>query len=100
MKTKLNLEPLAPFNQANPFELAALAVLLSSGKEPAKHLPAAASLWAQAYQYREDLRFLFWGEEMIKETEEMIKKLGIVTPQAFSFGTGDEWMNVKTACAK
>lgn len=86
-------EPLAPFNHAEPFELAVLAVLLSKGKNPSKSLPAAATLWAQAYQYREHLRNLFWGEEKSKPLER-------VTPQVLSTGASDEMMDVKSACAK
>ena len=87
-----NREPLAPFNQAEPFELAALAVLLSKGEDPAEHLQAAASLWAEAYQYREDLRHLYWGQEY--------KAIAKFTPPVRSVGMSEEFMDVKTACAK
>jgi len=87
-----NREPLAPFNQAEPFELAALAVLLSKGEDPAEHLQAAASPWAEAYQYREDLRHLYWGQEY--------KAIAKFTPPVRSVGMSEEFMDVKTACAK
>ena len=86
-----NQEPLAPFQQCEPYELAALAVLLSKGKDPAKHLPAAASLWAQAYQYREHLRLLFGGEEYVKLARHSLP--------VWSLGAGDS-ITVKEACAK
>jgi hypothetical protein len=57
------LAPLAPFNNARPFELAMLAVLLSKGGQADKFLPAAASLWANAFEYLEELRWLYWGLE-------------------------------------
>src|SRR6266536_2825482 len=81
--------PLAPFNEAEPFELAALAVLLSKGKEPRKFLPAAASLWAQAYQYREQLRHLFWGEKY--------EKIARFTPPVWSVGVDEELMSLEDA---
>jgi hypothetical protein len=84
-------EPLAPFQESEPFELAALAVLLSKGKDPAKCLPAAASLWAQAYQYREHLRHLFWGPEH--------DKIAALHRPVLSIGAGD-YVTVKEACAK
>lgn len=84
-------EPLAPFQESEPFELAALAVLLSKGKNPAKSLPAAASLWAHAYQYREHLRHLFWGQEY--------DEIAALRRPVLSTGEGD-CITVKEACAK
>lgn len=84
-------EPLAPFNQADPFQLAMLAVMLSQGSDPAPFLPAAASLWAQAYHYRDRLWFLFYGDQ--------VKQMDAVIPHVFSFGPGEVFMDVKKACA-
>lgn len=81
-------QPLAPFNQAEPFELAVLAALLSGGKKPGQFLPAAASLWAQAYSYREELRWLYHGSVM----HDKFKPLDL---PAFAFGLNEQWLSLE-----
>ena len=81
--------PLAPF-YIDPFKLAVLATLLSKGKGPSQYLPQAASLYASAFQYTEDLRFLFYGAKAVK----------VPGWDVWSLGTNDEWLDVRSACAK
>jgi hypothetical protein len=81
--------PLAPFNLLTPFELAVVAALLSKGRNPAKHFSTAASLWAEAYEYLEFLNDLYWGKSRLK----------VDAWKVLSLGTGDEWVDVNTACA-